>query len=811
MNGNETFTSFTSAETPVDGMMLSAPPQVSKEMSLGQSRSSWLAAFGDVAVRGYDGPRRPAAESVWPYACILAIVQAVGSVPLRISRQAASGATGTKRLWGYKHLRAGVKKARKLSKTVEKARDGDIVESGPLVDLLEHPMPGLTQRDWVERVMGFLYVCGRVHILKVSENGGKPTQLAVIPGSATDPIKDKTQYGETVVGWKVKAPDGNFYGVPAELMITLTLFNPYDPDLGLAPHNPAKLSIAADYNASRHTASQFANGCTPGGIIKVPGAYSTEVDQQIRSGWQQRHAGADNAGRLAVLFGDANYQTIAQSMAEMGFPTVKQSSREETCAIYRVPASVAGFFGTAGDASAYVQAEQERFWQDTAGILIEKLAMALELGLVGLIEAGVEIWADLEDIPVYQRMKLTTMKVVDTLWPKGVALADISELYDLGIPDRPEHRIGYLPAGLVAATAISGPDNTGETPPPDGSDSVGQGRELRIADCGLRIGEKEEAKKQDAIADAIWRAWNTSITPLSRAMENMFRSHFAAQQRKVIAGLKEGIADGNPQSAIRNPQSKDPGTVSRVLFDVFSSRTAAGELQTRVRVFLADARELGLRQALAEAGLEGDALNAALRQMTADPRILEGLRSDQVRVSTLVNNRTREMLRAQLAEGLEGGEGIRELATRVQGVMQGRRAQAYSIARNSVAQANSHARYVGRQSYATHEIWVSSRGRGKRRPGHVSAETFYRQNPKPVGEPFVINGVQLRYPRDPAGPRGEIINCECIAVGRRLAADGGKGIADCGLRIADFQLEAVPALLLGQRTEGLLRQEEIPF
>ncbi|HUX02180.1 MAG TPA: phage minor head protein, partial [Phycisphaerae bacterium] len=462
--------------------------------------------------------------------------------------------------------------------------------------------------------------------------------------------------------------------------------------------------------------------------------------------------------------------------------------------------------------------------------LCEKLATAINIGIAPLVEAGLEVWADLEDVPVYQAMRQANMRSVGELWTKGVPLADLSDMLDLGIPERPQHMIGYLPAGLVPAADIAGPPNAGETPPPDDSDSVGQGGGgLRIADCGLRIGEKAPAGKPsaaDVLAASLWKAWEASWRPTARAMEQMLRSHLLMQERKVVAELKasdlrlqaSGTARASREPGLVSSSApeafgvrKNPEVVARVLFDIFGSAASQQALEARVRVFMADARELGIRQALAEAGLTGEAQAQALREMTANPEIIAGLRADQVRISTLVNNRTRNLLRAELQTGLEAGEGIRDLASRVQGVMQGRRAQAYTIARNSVSQAISHARYTAQQGYATHEIWIHSRGPGERRQTHVDAEFRYRAQPKPIGELWQIGAAQLRYPRDPQGPPAEVINCQCMAIGKRIAAESGERMPNgkCQMPNAESILAAQLAegFVQAAATAGLLREE----
>jgi len=47
------------------------------------------------------------------------------------------------------------------------------------------------------------------------------------------------------------------------------------------------------------------------------------------------------------------------------------------------------------------------------------------------------------------------------------------------------------------------------------------------------------------------------------------------------------------------------------------------------------------------------------------------------------------------------------------------------------------------------------------RIGHVAADARYKFHPIPVNEKFVVSGELLRFPRDPAGSPGNIINCRC--------------------------------------------------
>jgi len=52
----------------------------------------------------------------------------------------------------------------------------------------------------------------------------------------------------------------------------------------------------------------------------------------------------------------------------------------------------------------------------------------------------------------------------------------------------------------------------------------------------------------------------------------------------------------------------------------------------------------------------------------------------------------------------------------------------------------------------------------KTRPAHAQADFRYKYEPIKVGEYFIVDRESLKYPRDPAGSIGNIINCRCEAL-----------------------------------------------
>jgi hypothetical protein len=543
----------------------------------------------------------------------------------------------------------------------------------------------------------------------------------------------------------------------------------------MTPLEPARLAVISDYNASMFNAAMFANNCEPGPVLETDKPFNPELDTQMKTSWQQRHAGPMNAKRLAVLWGGLKLKEHGQSLSDMVFADGKQLDREEVCAVFGVPASVAGFFGTSGDSNAYTDNELERFWQDTMAPLLERIAEAMNVNLVPLFGEDVDVWFDVEEVPTFQKLRRSQTDTAVKYFAMGRPFEDIDEWLGLGFPRRDWDKTGYVPVGLVPANESATPaqpegpgpedeplapetgSDDGEDEPPDPQ------RETNYRPTDTRAVFSIEERS----AETIWRSFERSYYPLARRLAAMLSARYSIQARKLQRALKDILPSAGRAAA--DSHTKDDGLVGRLLVDVFDDADESKKFRIRVTPIISDGIELGLRQAFIEAGHNDEAGKEQVGRIMHDPKILAAINTDSVRFAQRDDLRSRSQLRTTLREGLAAGEDYRHLADRVQAVMQNRRDDALRIARNTVSQAVSQARHEGNISAGiTHEVWISSRGAGQRRPAHVAAEAYYAANPKPVGDPFIIDGCALRFPRDPMGEAGEIINCQCLALGKVL-------------------------------------------
>jgi hypothetical protein len=475
---------------------------------------------------------------------------------------------------------------------------------------------------------------------------------------------------------------------------------------------------------------------------------------------------------------------MGSTMADMQFDQLKRTTRLELCCLWGVPPVVAGWVDAAGDSSAYTQNSLAQFYQETIFPLLDGDIAAIQ-EIAARFDPAAVAWFDVDDQPIVQQMRLARADTAVKYFALGVPFNAINESLDLGLPALDWGDMGFLPAGLIpAADIIAGNVVPPMDEPPEEPEEEQPQRTQRTQRNSEQNASAASAIKSSAQAARTWRAWAASWSPLARTVTTIIRNRIVAQERILIAGLKaepsipaaSGLrlqASGSatehvtPKPEALSLKSDSDDVASRLVMSISHDGKT---WKIRVRKFIADAHELGIRQALAEAGLSGPALEEAVKRLLSDPRILRAIASESVVISTRVDGTTRRILRNQLSEGLANGETLRELTDRVQSVMGNRRDAAWSTAANSIGQSLSISRNEAqRDSGATHKGWVYSRGSGHRRPAHIEAERVYLASPIPFDEPFMINGQALMFPRDFAsGAVDECVNCQCLQVARRI-------------------------------------------
>lgn len=144
--------------------------------------------------------------------------------------------------------------------------------------------------------------------------------------------------------------------------------------------------------------------------------------------------------------------------------------------------------------------------------------------------------------------------------------------------------------------------------------------------------------------------------------------------------------------------------------------------------------------------------------------------SDLARARNFLRNVANEvyaLLVAEMIDGQQAGEGVDELRTRIERVLDVTGTNRWANRAQTIAQTESNRAWnAGVYASALYyepatgagwtKVWVT-RDDGRERASHRRADG----QEVPLRDYFQVGGVPMRYPGDPAAPADEVVNCRC--------------------------------------------------
>jgi hypothetical protein len=396
--------------------------------------------------------------------------------------------------------------------------------------------------------------------------------------------------------------------------------------------------------------------------------------------------------------------------------------------------------------------------------------------------ANLFAWFDITQHPAMQAQQRTTAESVLKFTQLGVPLNDLIEAHDL--PYRTQDwgndwwiNMGQVPARFAleaGVEGITGPSLPEEPEPNKQALSVSAGM-----DDGRRVTSETQnstLKTQNSEAQRLrlWRNWVVTWIGIEKEYSDSLRIFFVRQQRQLVKKLQQALsvsAGAETQNSKLKTQNSSFASkaadeiIARVVFDL---KVEDGKLKVINHVYFGKASELGIRQAVTEIlGLKGEELNKRAAEIKLRAAVKRSMLVSSRRI-TNINANTQDAIAAELQEGLEAGEGLNELTSRIKETFKFRRTKAQGIARTQTSGAVGTGRHEGfRSSGIELKTWLSSRD-AHVRDSHREAESKY-EGGIPIDSFFELTGGRVLFPGDPSGPAGEIINCRCIELVKKAA------------------------------------------
>jgi HK97 family phage portal protein len=504
--------------------------------------------------------------------------------------------------------------------------------AGELVEIPEHPFLELLQNVnpfsnklemWATTVI-YLEMTGNSYWWMPRGALRIPQAIWNIPSHWMKVVPSTTDF---ISGYVMMVP-GQGKPVPfdADEIVHFKYPSPFSLYYGLAPAWAAQYGIDMNNELKTWGINYFKNNAQPGGVLTTEQPLPEDAYMRLRDEWNRKYKGAQNSGKIAILESGLKFEQTGSTMKDAKFEESAREPRDETFAIFGVPASKLGLVEDVNRANA--DANDYTYQKETVlprlllieEKLNEKVTPMYDVGLIAKFDNPVPDDKDYRLRERVENIKCGYSSIDDE------RIADNLEPYELEQTEVPLIPFGVIPAGQEASTAPM--DSFGN--PTDNQDD-----------------NKDEPKKlfKSARHERKWETFAMLTAPQEKHYTEVMRRFFEIQHAEVMKQV-------NKQRGVKDVKAS---IQSNVPFENMN------EANNRIKIM----STLAVREAL----VSGMRLGATEIGHTIDFNIYEAniLRALERRLNKIkdVNDTTYNLIKQEMAKSIQLGESIGEAAARI--------------------------------------------------------------------------------------------------------------------------------------------------
>lgn len=241
------------------------------------------------------------------YACVAAISETVGSLPLVLYRRLSDDDR-------------------------ERAKDHPLYRV--LHDQANEQQTALEFREWMQACV---LLRGNAFARIVRGWDGQVREMLPIHPDRMSVLRVNGR-----LGYEYTDHRGELFRLLSDEVMHLRLRAGDDGVLGVSPIAAARGVIELALAEQDHGNATFRNGAKLQGVLKFPHKLQPGQRENLRYSWDSQYGGGGNSGKTAILEEGVEYQTISMTLEDAEWIAARQFSVEETCRLFRVPPTIVG-------------------------------------------------------------------------------------------------------------------------------------------------------------------------------------------------------------------------------------------------------------------------------------------------------------------------------------------------------------------------------------------------------------------------------------------------------------------------------------
>jgi SPP1 gp7 family putative phage head morphogenesis protein len=622
----------------------------------------------------------------------------------------------------------------------------------------EQPGVNLDYEQFIDASVGWIKLKGEAFWLLddtwLKRSGKKSRLIMAKPENMREIVED----GE-LIGWVWQSPSSQIHNLIPEQVIQIKTWNPYNQWRGLAEYLAAKIATESDVLQGKQVANLARNNGDQGAYVIAKGNMPTDDQQrQIASQLRMKRQSALKGDlRPIFLAGDITVQSPEIQSPDADFVAVRLENRHEIAIAFGVPPSM---FDVIASYSVGSASDRYRLIEDTCIPTARKLTGYMErvsklfLGLDRNFPLQAKF--DFDQHSVMQTVRRERFDSAIKLFGTGMPMDVASQVLGLNLPKYLGSDKGYIPFNLTPVEnpldPTTSPDFSETQPKPVASPEEDE-EDDQVAQLS-RIFQQRAATKGE---DARVREWKKHMAHRQGSIKNYrtkFNKALMFARGQVLAKL------ASHHDATGKAIEQKAGAASIFMFDLHGF---TAEFVSSMNSAARSAYDQAGQQVYDELGKD-DPWVSPPAKVKAFLAVRENKLKD-------VPQEIFDTIKAQLTEGVDKGESIKDLSARVRSTFNEiGNGRGKTIAMTETAAAYGTARQESMTSAGVqYKEWLTS-GNANVRPAHADAQGQVRQ----IDDPFDVDDEELDYPGDPEGSPENVINCHCVSI--PIASDDEKAL-----------------------------------
>lgn len=617
--------------------------------------------------------------------------------------------------------------------------NGDRTEitSGPLWLLLRKVNPYWTLSRLMDMTEQSMCVWGECFWF-MERKGRQPAEIW---WARADRVKVHPHPTEYISHFTYEGPGGREIRFEREETVWMRYANVVDQYSGLSPLAAARLA-ADTASASMHSNFNiFRNGTQLAGVLTPKNGVPLSEQQadDLANDMQRRFKGVDNAHRFGILRFDVDFKALSMTPKDAEFLGLYNLTLEDIARAYSVPIDKIGGKRTYQN----VEESEKVFWHDCmlpearfiAAELTEQLLPAFGENLIAefdtsdidvLHEAENDRWTRIKEQIVTGYDSINNIRKEEGLDP--VPWGDVWWAQGTLIPiDSNEKPEPVLPPALAPGNQDESEDTDDDEVPESDQDRAGTSKHSRM----IAYGSDEHQR--------LWERYVLQSEPYEQRIATKARELFKTQQVAIAQSVRSERRKRDIADLADDPFDK-PKWIRRFREEMYPVLLDVGK-------------------EAAQRAIEELALTTAFN--VVDPNISSAMRGQAQRFAQEVNDTTWDALRKSLRDGIEAGESVDDLASRVESIMADRiRSSGTTIARTETTRASTTGTHAGWKAsgVVSHVQWLAALDE-RTRATHVTAHGQTVE----LGERFQVGGCSGPGPGE-IDCASESVNCRCTTI-----------------------------------------------